>query len=105
MLSINDYRPYLAVVLLYLTLLGLNQIEDMSLYSVMPLIVAKGAFLTSILFMSRDLLIPLWFSKQLIKWAGVSAIFLVFVGYTQMHASFQNDEMRKMMLNYQTKCD
>lgn len=62
---------------------------------------AFALFVSIVLLRQRDLVVPLWYGKQSLKWGGATVLSLIFVGYAQLARGFYSDEQRKMFLNYQ----
>ena len=56
----------------------------MHIASVIPMTFCLGICVSIILLRLRDLLVPLWMGRQVIKFSGLSILALVFVGYAQM---------------------
>lgn len=84
-----------------LSLWSLNLMDDMRIQAVIPLAFAFGLFVTQILFRLRDMAVPLWFGRSLLKWGGMSVLSMVFVGYGQLQRGFYTDDQRKVFMNYQ----
>ena len=76
-------------------------IDDMQVQATLPLAFAFAIFVSIVLLRQRDLVVPLWFGKQSLKWGGPTVMSLIFVGYAQLSRGFYSDEQRKMFLNYQ----
>ena len=83
-----------------LSLCTLTWIDDMKVQATIPLALGFALFVSQALLRQRDLVVPLWFGRQSIKWAGITVLSLIFVGYAQLQRGFSNDEQRKMFLNY-----
>ncbi len=79
--------------------------DEMRLQAVIPFTFAIGLFVTQILFRLRDLTIPLWFGRSLLKWGGSLILTMVFLGYGQLQKGFYTDDQRKMFLNYQKELE
>jgi hypothetical protein len=83
-----------------LSLCTLTWIDDMKVQATIPLAFGFALFVSQALLRQRDLVVPLWFGRQSIKWAGITVLSLIFVGYAQLQRGFSSDEQRKMFLNY-----
>ncbi len=84
-----------------MALCTLNWIDDMKIQATIPLAFGFALFVSKALLRQRDLVIPLWYGRQNIKWGGITILSLIFVGYAQLQRGFNNDEQRKLFLNYQ----
>jgi hypothetical protein len=73
--------PYLAVPILVLSFWTLTSMDHMKLQAVIPLAIALGLLVSAVLLRTRDLAMPLWMGRQFMKWAGVSILIMIFVGY------------------------
>ena len=76
-------------------------IDDMKVQATIPMALAFALFVSIVLLRQRDLVVPLWYGKQSLKWGGATVLSLIFVGYAQLARGFYSDEQRKMFLNYQ----
>ena len=79
--------------------------DEMKLYGIFPLSFALGIFITTVLFRTRDLGMPLWMGRNFMKWSGTSLFIILFVGYLQLQRGFQQDNQRKLFTDYQSKLD
>jgi hypothetical protein len=59
----------------------LTLIDEMNLYSILPLLLSLGISMTIIFGRVRDLTVPLWFGKQYMRWCGIAIFFLLLFGY------------------------
>ena len=78
------YSLYLCVPICLLSLWCLNQMDEMKLYAVFPVAFALGIFISTVLFRTRDLGMPLWMGRNLMKWSGASLFIILLVGYLQL---------------------
>ena len=68
------------VVITLLGLLTLYKIDSMDMASIFPLLVLQGIILTVFMVRTRDLGVPLWFGRQIMRWVPMSILLLTFVG-------------------------
>lgn len=93
------HSPYLGILLLGLTLWSLNLIDSMRLYSMGPVVVSLGLLVSTALLRSRDLMIPLWFGRHIMRWCAIGLLQLVFICFALLQRGFYFDEQRKLVVD------
>lgn len=69
------------------------------------MIIGIGLLVSSVMVRTRDLVIPLWMGRQLIRWSGFNILVLIFLGYALVQRGLNQDEQRKLFLDYQQKLE
>ena len=84
-----------------MALMTLEDMDSMKLWAVIPVALAFGLVISTALLRTRDLVVPLWMGRQLMKWSGTSLFFLLLLGYMQVQTGLQHDNQRKLFVDYQ----
>lgn len=70
-----------------------------------PILAGLGMLTSLAMVRSRDLSVPLWLGRQYIKWSVISVLICVFLGYALLQRGFNQDEQRKLFLDYQQRLE
>jgi ABC-type enterobactin transport system permease subunit len=90
----------LGIVALALAFWTMNSMDEMKLSSVFPMMIAQAILISTALIRMRDLVVPLWMGRQVLKWTGIQFLITMLVGYSMLQKGYNQDEQRKLFLDY-----
>lgn len=70
-----------------------------------PVVVSLGLLVSTALLRSRDLMIPLWFGRHIMRWCAIGLLQLVFICFALLQRGFYFDEQRKLVVDLQSKLE
>lgn len=88
-----------------LSLASITMIDQMNLYSAIPMVLSVAIFMTSIYIKTSALSVPLWFGKNMIVWCMFQIFLVSITGATMLNMNYKVDEYRKIINNYQKVSD
>lgn len=81
--------------------MSLQLMDGMRLLAIVPLALSIGLSATALFVRSKQLTVPIWYSKQFIRWSAFILPALLIIGLAQINRGNQTEDIRKTIIKYQ----